>query len=353
MNEWLKKTIEPLHKEAFVQAWDWQNQLTKPRGSLGELESIAVKVCALQQTTQPSVNRAQIIIYAADHGIAEENVSAFPQAVTAEMVKNFSSGGAAISVLSRQHQLPLQVINLGLVAKLPALDYVESQIVAPGTQSFLYQQAMTAEQLNQVFSIAKNKVDAMSNKECELLIAGEMGIANTSSATALVCALAALDVENLTGSGTGLDENGMNHKTQVIKKALKNHQHRLETPENMLQTLGGFEIVALVGTYIRCAQQGIIAVVDGYICSVAALFAIHINPQCKNWLIFSHQSAERGHKTVLDLIPAKPLLSLDLRLGEASGAALVYPLIRSACLLYNEMASFSSASVSEKRNTGT
>jgi len=217
----------------------------------------------------------------------------------------------------------------------------------------LQQHAMTMEQLEQAFTIAKDKVDQAAASCCELLIAGEMGIANTSSATALVCALMSLKPETMAGLGTGLDEKGLRKKIQVIQNALEKHQNNLTTPLEVLVALGGFEIAALTATYIRCAQKGIIAVVDGYICSVAALFAIQINPQCKTWLIFSHQSAERGHEIVLEQIEAKPLLQLDMRLGEASGAALVYPLIRSACLLHNEMASFSSAAVSEKLTKGS
>jgi len=348
MNEWLNKAIAPCRQDAFQRAQDWQNQLTKPQDSLGEIETIAVNIAALQKTLHPSVNQAQIIIYAADHGIARENVSAFPQAVTAEMVKNFSSGGAAISVLSRQHQLPLNVINLGLVSPLPALDFVEEQIISSGTKNFLQQQAMSDEQLEQAFSIAKDKIDQASNNGCELFIGGEMGIANTSSATALVCALTSIEPEVLTGTGTGLDNKGLTHKINVIKQALKNHQGKLNSPMDILKTLGGFEIAALTASYIRCAQKGVIVLVDGFICSVAALIAIHINPPCKDWFIFSHQSAEQGHQRVLEIIGARALLKLGLRLGEGSGAALAYPLIRSACLLHNEMASFSSASVSEK-----
>lgn len=348
MSQWLTLPIEELSELHFYQAQAQQNQLTKPQGALGELENIAVTIAALQKTQQPCVNQAQIIIYAADHGIAQEQVSAFPQSVTAEMVKNFSAGGAAISVLSRQHGLPLQVIELGLVADLPELMAVEKHIIAAGTQNFLQQQAMTTEQLDTAFTIARKKVDQAKSDGCELLICGEMGIANTSSAAALVCAVEGIEPERITGAGTGLDDAGIRHKADIIKASLEYHKKNLAAPLEILQTLGGFEIAALTATYIRCAQQGIVALVDGFICSVAALFAIKINPQCKAWLIFSHQSAEQGHKTVLQLIGARALLQFDMRLGEASGAALAYPLIRSACLLHNEMASFDSANISEK-----
>ena len=348
MSQWLSNPIDKISDAHIQQAQEHQNQLTKPQGSLGVLESIAVTIAALQKTQHPCVNQARVLIYTADHGIAQENVSAFPQAVTAEMVKNFSAGGAAICVLSRQHGLPLQVINLGLVTELPNLSAVEKHIIAKGTKSFLQHQAMTTEQLTKAFNTAKNKVDQIKADGCELLIAGEMGIANTTSATALLCALEDIEPEVITGVGTGLDDDGVKHKINIIKAALNYHNNHLVTPLEILQSLGGFEIAALTATCIRSAQQGIIVLVDGFIGSVAALFAIRINPQCKNWLIFSHQSAEQGHKKVLQLIDARPLLKFNMRLGEASGAALAYPIIRSACLLHNDMASFASANVSEK-----
>lgn len=346
MIEWLSEPISKINDSDILRAQDKQNQLTKPQGSLGMLESIAINISALQKTLTPEVERAQIIIFAADHGIAQENVSAFPQVVTAEMVKNFSAEGAAISILSKQHKLPLEVVNLGLVTELPGIKMVDAQIIAPGTKSFLRQAAMTNEQLRMAFSVAKNKIDRAKENNCQLLIMGEMGIANTSSASALVCALESVAPEKLTGLGTGLDSDGLRHKIQVIKEALVVHKECLNSPIEILQTLGGFEIAALTASYIRSAQKGIISLVDGFICTVAALFAIRLNPQCRTWLIFTHQSAEQGHKKVLEIINVSPLLQFNLRLGEGSGAALAYPLIRSACLLQNDMASFSSASVS-------
>lgn len=358
MIKWLSEPIHEINQNDIFKAQLKQDELTKPQGSLGLLESIAIKISALQQTQSPNVEQAKIIIFAADHGIAQENVSAFPQTVTAEMVKNFSTGGAAICVLSRQHDLALEVINLGLVTELPEMNRVENKIISRGTNSFFRETAMNKEQMREAFDIAKHKVDQAKETQHQLLIMGEMGIANTCSASALVCALESIEPETITGIGTGLDSDGLKHKVQVIKKSLdfheekhkekhkENHKDAFASPLEILQTFGGYEIVALTASYIRAAQQGIISIVDGFICSVAALFAIRIHPECKAWLIFSHESAEQGHKMVLELIGAKPLLNFKMRLGEGSGAALAYPLIRSACLLQNEMASFSSASVS-------
>ncbi len=347
MSHWLSQAIHSITAQACQQASEHQNQLTKPQGSLGLLENIAIQISALQGTQTPSVEQAQIIIYASDHGIAQENVSAFPQAVTAEMVKNFSTGGAAISVLAKQHHLDLEIINLGLVSSLAQLDKVVDCHISCGTDNFLTDQAMTIKQMEQVFACVQIKIDALKEKQCQLFIGGEMGIANTTSASALVCALENIEPELLSGAGTGLDNEGIKHKADIIRLAIKQHKSQLTSPMAILCCLGGYEIVALCASYIRCAQQGIVSLVDGFICSVAALFAIRINPPCKDWLIFSHQSAEQGHKKVMQLIGLSPLLHFNMRLGEGSGAALSYPLLRSACLLHSHMASFAQAGVSE------
>ncbi len=348
MSDWFNLPINTPDDDYQQQARLVQSQLTKPQGSLGVLENIAIQISALQKTTQPNVSQAQIVIFAADHGIAQEGVSAFPQSVTAEMVRNFSSGGAAISVLARQHKLALQIINLGLLSELEELENVINYSVGEGTKNFLYHEAVSVSQFEQISEFIKNRVDRLKNTGLQLIIAGEMGIANTTSATALICALQSLAPEQITGTGTGLDKTALAHKVTIISQALNRHKTNLTQAVEILRILGGFEIIALCAMYLRCAQRGIVSVVDGFICTVAALFAIHINAQCRDWLIFSHQSAETGHKIIMDLNDIEPLLDFNLRLGEASGAALVYPLIHSACLLQSQMASFDRAAVSKK-----
>ncbi len=348
MIDWLQQAIAPLDRDYLQQAEQRQMQLTKPPGSLGRLEAIALQISALQKSLTPDVSQSRIIIFAADHGIAQEGVSAFPQSVTAQMVRNFSSGGAAISVLARQHNLPLQIVNLGLVSELEPLQNVIHYPTGSGTENFLYQDAMSQSQFEQVCNFVRKKAEQFRQEGVKLLIAGEMGIANTTTATALVCALENLQPEEIAGRGTGLDDAGLKHKISVINQALDWHKHQLVSAEEVLRVLGGFEIVALCAAYLACAQQGIISLVDGFICTVAALFAIRINPSCQDWLIFSHLSDETGHNKVLQLLDTQPLLDLNLRLGEASGAALAWPLIHSACLLHNQMATFESASVSNQ-----
>ena len=346
MIDWLQQTISPPDRDYLQRAEQRQMQLTKPPGSLGRLESLAVRISGLQKSLMPDVSQTRIMIFAADHGIAHEGVSAFPQSVTAQMVRNFSVGGAAVSVLARQHNLPLQIVNLGLITELEPLPNVINYPLGPGSENFLYQDAMSQSQFAQVFDFVRQKTEQFKQEGVTLLIAGEMGIANTTTATALVCALENLQPEQIAGRGTGLDDAGLKHKISVINQALDWHKHQLGSAEEILRVLGGFEIAALCAAYLACAQQGIISLVDGFICTVAALFAIRINPACQEWLIFSHLSGEAGHKKVLQLLDAQPLLDLNLRLGEASGAALAWPLIQSACLLHNQMATFESASVS-------
>lgn len=346
MIDWLQQTISPPDRDYLQRAEQRQMQLTKPPGSLGRLESLAVRISGLQKSLMPDVSQTRIMIFAADHGIAHEGVSAFPQSVTAQMVRNFSVGGAAVSVLARQHNLPLQIVNLGLITELEPLPNVINYPLGPGSENFLYQDAMSQSQFEQVFDFVRQKTEQFKQEGVTLLIAGEMGIANTTTATALVCALENLQPEQIAGRGTGLDDAGLKHKISVINQALDWHKHQLGSAEEILRVLGGFEIAALCAAYLACAQQGIISLVDGFICTVAALFAIRINPACQEWLIFSHLSGEAGHKKVLQLLDAQPLLDLNLRLGEASGAALAWPLIQSACLLHNQMATFESASVS-------
>lgn len=346
-NEWLTQPIKTINETDLHNAQLRQNNLTKPPGSLGVLETVAVRLSAMQGKSAPQIKQIHITVFAADHGIAAENVSAFPQAVTAEMVKNFSAGGAAISVLSKQLGARLEVVNLGTVATVGDLPGVVDQVIAESTASFLQQPAMTEVQLTQALEAGRQAVQRAQQQQCDLFIAGDMGIANTSAATAMACALLNCPASELAGRGTGLDDNGLNHKIQIIQQSLDKHQLKSTQLIKILQTFGGFEIAAMTAAYIACGQKGITALVDGFIATSAALLAIQINPQVKNWLMFSHASAEPGHQKMMQAIDEQPLLDLNLRLGEASGAAVAVPLLHMACALHNEMATFEQAGVSE------
>jgi len=343
---WLQNPIPSPDQRYLIAAITRQQQLTKPAGSLGKLEELAVKLASLQSRAMPSVDRAWISIFAADHGIANAGVSAFPQSVTAEMIKNFVHGGAAINILAKQSLAHLEVIDVGVVTPLGDLDIIHRKI-AFGTANFLHQAAMTKADLEKALLSGKEAVARAIQHKSDIFIAGEMGIGNTSSATAVACHLLKLNAPKLTGAGTGLDNDKIQEKTLIIQQALNKFSEIENTPLTTLEYFGGFEIAALVGAYLAAAQSGLAILVDGFICSVAALVATRINPELKPWLIFSHQSQEQGHALILNELKAEPLLNLNMRLGEASGAAVALPLLRSACLLHQQMATFEQAQVSQ------
>tara|TARA_B110000116_G_scaffold251781_1_gene247130 strand:- start:1432 stop:2502 length:1071 start_codon:yes stop_codon:yes gene_type:complete len=354
---WISNPIQAASEQYRTQAQAQQNSLTKPLGSLGRLEQIAVDLAAIQSTNTPAADTIGIHIFAADHGVAAENVSAFPQVVTGEMIRNFAAGGAAISVLAQQLRAPLAVHNLGTVnvcginglwVENETLKNVTHYQLGRGTANFCQQAAMTAEQLTRALEIGKLAAEASINVGCNIIIGGEMGIANTTSATALGCALLQLEPSILAGPGTGLNEQGIAHKCNVIAAALSKHMADKPPTLTILQRLGGFEIAALVGFYIRAAQLRCAVLVDGFICSIAALVATKIAPQCQGYLFLSHQSAEPGHHIICQALKLEPLLNLGMRLGEGSGAAVAANLLQTACALHNGMATFDQAAISKE-----
>ena len=347
MTDWLMQAISEPSADFYQQALQRQKQLTKPAGSLGKLETLAIRLAAMQHTDKPAVDNICITVFAADHGIATESVSAFPQEVTAEMVKNFIAGGAAINVLSRQLNASLEIVDVGVLENINSNAIIAAKI-ARGTQNFLHAQAMTPVQLQAALDVGKAAVSRALKQRCEIFIGGEMGIANSTSASAIASAMLKTDPTILTGAGTGLDRQGVEHKTSIIRQALSIHQSLLESPLSVLQCLGGFEIAALTGAFLAAAQQQLAVLVDGFIASVASLVAINIQPAARHWFIYAHRSHEQGHKRLLELLNVEALLDLDMRLGEASGAALAVPILQSACALHNNMATFAQARVSKK-----
>ena len=342
---WIQNPVTPINQAAQEAAMQHQQLLTKPPGSLGKLEELAIRLAGMQGVKRPNIERPFITIFAGDHGIAEENVSAFPQAVTAEMIRNFARGGAAISVLSRENHAQLSVVNTGTVSVIEPLSGVVDARVAAGTANFAKQAAMSEKQLSRALEIGHHAVAHAQEQEAQLFIAGEMGIANTSSATALCCALLNLPAEQLSGPGTGLDNQGVAHKITVLNNALALHSDAIDSPIEALRHFAGFEVAAICGAYISCAQLGIPALVDGFITSAAALAAIKIKPEIAPWLIYAHTSQEPGHIKIMQALNAEPLLNLNMRLGEASGAAMALPIIRLACNLHSQMATFAEAEV--------
>ncbi len=356
---WLQQAAKPLDENARAAALARQGQLTKPPGALGRLEQLAVQFAAMQGREKPRVEQVFIGVFAGDHGVAEEGVSAFPQAVTAEMVKNFARGGAAICVAAKHLGTTLEVVNLGTAFDTGNLPGVLQCNLGRGTANFAREAAMSEAQLAAALQAGRDSAARAQQQGAQLYIGGEMGIANTTSAAALACALLGLSPQQLAGPGTGLDRAGVQHKAEVIARALALHGPLLPSPAGgrgiegegaleALRRLGGFEVAALTGAFTACAQQGIPVLVDGYIATAAALVTVRVNPDVAPWLLYAHHSAEPGHVLMLQALRAEPLLNLGMRLGEGSGAAVAVPLLRMACALHNGMATFAEAGVSEK-----
>ncbi len=345
--DWLYRTATSLDQQAGAEAAARQAQLTKPPGSLGRLEQMAERLAAMQGMSRPALDRVQISVFAADHGVAAEGVSAFPQEVTVAMIANFANGGAAISVLACELGATLEVVDVGAVAPSPEHPQIINCRVSAGTANFCTTAAMEEEQLAEALAVGREAVERAKEHNAQLFIGGEMGIANTTAASAIAAAILGKHPSELAGPGTGLDAAGVSHKSQVIEKALALHGEALDHPLEVLRRIGGFEIAALCGAYISAAQQGLPVLVDGFISSVAALVALRLNPSIAPWLILSHASAEPGHAAVVAAIGEQPLLDLTMRLGEGSGAAVAVPLLRLACALHNNMATFSEAGVAD------
>lgn len=343
---WWSRPCASFDTAAAEAARTRQKSLTKPPGSLGALEDIAIRLAAMQGVERPAMKRVWISVFAADHGVAAEGVSAFPQVVTGEMVRNFASGGAAISVLARALGARLDVVNLGTVNDPGEIPGVTRAVIAPQTANFCVAAAMTTEQLDAALRIGAERVAQALEDGADLFIGGEMGIANTTSAAALACALLGESPATLAGAGTGLDGDGIARKIAAIERALECHAMASD-PLEQLRCVGGFEIAALTGAFVAAAQARMPVLVDGFITTAAALTAVRLNPEVRDWLLFAHRSHERGHARLLDALQARPLLDLGLRLGEASGAAVAVPLLRLACELHSGMATFAQAGVSQ------
>lgn len=353
MTLWWQHPVKPLDAATRAAARLRQDNLTKPPGSLGHLEHLAVELAAMQYRVKPRIEQPWISIFAADHGVVAEGVSAFPQEVTQQMLANFVNGGAAISVLARANGAHLEVVDAGTLSPAP-MPGVRWAKAGDGSANFIREPAMSAAQLAHSLDLGRDAVERALADGRDLFIGGEMGIGNTTAAAALACALLGLPGRELAGPGTGLDGTGVNHKATVIDKALALHGFTPpfekggteDRAHAALRCLGGFEIAALAGAYIACAQRGLPALVDGFITTAAALAACRMNPGARDWLLFAHASAEPGHARLLAALDARPLLRLEMRLGEGSGAATALPLLRLACELHAGMATFAEAGVS-------
>lgn len=355
--------MKTVSREATSKAREIIDNKTKPPGSLGRLEDIVVKLAGILNQPKPNPDCAAVLVFAADHGVASEGVSAFPQAVTAQMVHNFVTGGAAISVLCRAHDIELRVVDAGVawqadpsnpggvprdVASAPAFF---SESMGLGTANFRVARAMTKDQAALVIERGRNAFRRLSKaigRVPALIGLGEMGIGNTTSAAAIVAAICRRPAVECAGRGTGIGDAGLSRKIQIIEDALSLHKPDPQDAFDVLSAVGGFEIGAMAGAAIEAAEQGCAVVLDGLISTAAGLIAAGVEPGIKDYLFASHKSVERGHTVALAKLGLEPMFDLGMRLGEGSGAALAINLIRSACYLQRDMASFDQAGVSGK-----
>lgn len=341
------ETTTPLRdvmKTWLARAQERQNTLTKPPGSLGRLEEIANRICAIQQTLSPNVDQAAILVFAGDHGVCEEGVNPFPQSVTRQMLQNFLSRGAAINALAAAANAQLIVVDTGVVGHAIEHPQLLSRRIAEGTRNFCKCPAMSREQLQNAIETGQ---DCARQANVPLLGIGEMGIGNSTVASAICAALTGLAPELVCGLGTGSDGAGLARKREAVRTAVRLHRDYLQHPLDLLARLGGFEIAAMCGVCLAAPAGRFTVLVDGFISTAAACVAVRIDPAVRDFLIASHRSVEPGHRMLLDLLQLEPLLDLHMRLGEGTGAALAIPIVRAAVAAFNDMATFASAAVSE------
>jgi len=319
---------------------------TKPLGALGQLEKLALQIGSIQNTLNPKLSNPTILVFAADHGIAIEAVSAYPSEVTAQMVLNFLQGGAAINVFCQQHNIALEIIDAGVNYDFQSESKLIDAKIAKATKNYLHETAMTETELNLCFEKSAEIVETVFQNGCNIIGFGEMGIGNTSSASLIMSQLCEIPIAKCVGRGTGLNDEQLQNKLELLTQAQNNHPN-LKTAKEILATFGGFEIAQICGAMLAGYRNNMLLMIDGFIASAAFLVAQQIQPTIQANAIFCHLSDEQGHKLLLDYLNAKPLLQLGMRLGEGTGCAVAYPIINSAVTFLNNMASFDSAGVSK------
>ncbi|WP_420581214.1 nicotinate-nucleotide--dimethylbenzimidazole phosphoribosyltransferase [Reichenbachiella sp.] len=320
---------------------------TKPIGALGQLESLAKQICQIQETLSPELKKPSLVVFAGDHGLAKEGVSAYPQEVTHQMVLNFLSGGAAINVFSQQHGIDLKIVDAGVNFDFGTKSDLINAKIGMGTANALKNAAMTKDQLDLAIQKGAEIVNQIHASDSNIIGFGEMGIGNTSSASLIMSHICNLPIDECVGRGTGINDTGYQKKIDILRQVQEKHSSISNTAE-LLQAVGGFEIAMMTGAMLQAAANQMIVLVDGFISTSAYLCAQSIHPNIQHYGIFCHQSDESGHQLMLEYLGAEPILRLNLRLGEGTGCALALPLIQSAVEFMNKMASFESAGVSNK-----
>lgn len=318
---------------------------TKPIGSLGRLEEVALQIGLIQNTLTPELRNPSMLVFAADHGLTAEGISPFPKEVTYQMVYNFLKGGAAINVFCRQHGIAIRVVDAGVDHSFPAHPLLINAKIGPGTRNSATEPAMTTDECQRAMQKGAEIVEELVVDGCNCIGFGEMGIGNTSSAALLMHLYTNIPLEECIGRGTGVDEAGLLRKQEVLVRVATRHR-QVNTPVDILAAVGGFEIAMMTGAMLAAARSNIVLLIDGFIATSAILAASKTDPAVLENCIFTHLSDERGHRALLEYLNARPLLQLGMRLGEGTGAAVAFPLIKSAVCFLNEMASFDDAGVS-------
>jgi nicotinate-nucleotide--dimethylbenzimidazole phosphoribosyltransferase len=347
LNETIKK-IHPLDLSVETEAQKRLDSLTKPQGSLGKLEELARRVATIQRKVPPRLGRKLLFVFAADHGITQEGVSAYPKEVTAQMTYNFLGGGAAINVLARHHGVDTRVVDVGVDHEFGALRGLGNDKIRPGTANFSQGPAMTRDEAVRSVELGIRLACEAASEDLFLLGAGDMGIGNTSSATAILCALTGAAAADVAGRGTGIDDATLGRKIAAIERGLEINRPNAKDPVDVLAKIGGLEIGAMTGVILGAAAFRVPMVLDGFISGAAALLAQRLCPHVEDIFVASHLSAEKGHRLMLDELKLAPVLDLQMRLGEGTGACLLMGVIESAVRIMREMATFQSAGVKEK-----
>jgi len=324
------------------------DRLTKPPGSLGRLEELAVKYCTMTGERKPAVPRSVVFTFAADHGVVDEGVSAYPRDVTAQMVLNFLRGGAGVNVLARHAGVEIRVVDIGVAHEFDPMVGLISRKLMKGTRNMAHEPAMSKETAEQALAVGVELATDAAREGMGLIGTGEMGIGNTTASAAITAVMTGSDVNDVTGQGTGIDEQSRRKKVAVIEGALRRHRPDPSSATDVLSKIGGLEIAGMAGVILGAAAARVPVVLDGFIAGAAALIACGLQPRCRQYLIASHRSLERGHQVILEHLRLKPLLDLELRLGEGTGACLGMGLVQAAVKILTEMATFGEAGISER-----
>ena len=325
------------------------DNLNKPKGSLGRLEELAMQVCLIQQTLSPSLEHPCHLLLGGDHGIEREGVSVSPREVTWQQMINFTCGGGGVNMFCRQHGFKLRIVDVGVDYDLSAVDGIIDRKIARGTKNFLYEPAMTEEEFDKAIEVGAALVDDCIAEGCKILSIGEMGIGNTSPSSIWMHLFGNIPLNDCIGAGSGLDSPGIRHKYEVLSKAVTCHERVSKYPDPIvtLRYFGGFEMIAAIGAMLRAAECHLVVLVDGFIMTACALAAIRLYPASHDYMIFTHCGDESGHRKMLDIVNARPLLNLGLRLGEGTGALCAFPIVDSAVRMINEMNNFDNAKITK------